>query len=233
MAATPLPSSGASPLDGPTTCDASGMAEIHRMFRHSFDEATGLVDGVADGDSAHAQVVAAQLSLVSTSLHAHHEGEDARLWPAIDERAPSCAAHVERMRRQHAAMLVQLTALDAALPAWRDAPSATTAEPVRAALRGITGALAEHLPDEEATIVPVMEHVLTPREVEWFAKHGRASTPKGQSWNMLGAILAAQPDGGGEWERKNLPAPVRFFWRRVGAPKYARYRSELEGRTSP
>ena len=47
MSATSLPSSGASPLDGPKTCDASGMIEIHRLFRHSFDEAPGLVDGVA------------------------------------------------------------------------------------------------------------------------------------------------------------------------------------------
>ena len=126
-------------------------------------------------------------------------------------------------------MLIQLDALDRALPAWRASPSASTAGPVLAAIAGINAALAEHLPDEEANIVPVMEHTLTPREVEWFAKHGRASTPKGQTWNMLVAILAAQPDGGGEWMKKNLPGPVALMWRWVGAPKYARYRTTLEG----
>lgn len=230
MAATALPSSGDAPLDGPTTCDASGMAEIHRLFRHSFGEASGLVDRVADGDTAHAAAVAGQLELISASLHAHHEAEDARLWPALVERAPSCGLHVERMKRQHAVMLVQLTALDAAVPAWRSAPAAQTAEPVLAALRGIDAALDEHLPDEEANIVPVMEHVITEREVDWFAKHGRAATPRGQTWNMLGAILAAQPDGGTAWQRKHLPGPVRLLWRRVGSRKYARYRATLEGR---
>jgi hypothetical protein len=40
--------------------------------------------------------------------------------------------------------------------------------------------MAEHFPDEEATIVPAMEHVLTQSEENWFSKHGRAATPKGQ-----------------------------------------------------
>ena len=65
---------------------------------------------------------------------------------------------------------------------------------------------------------------------EWFAKHGRASTPKGEAWNMMGAILAAQPDGGDEWMKKHLPGPVTLVWRWVGAPKYARYRAALDGR---
>ena len=42
----------------------------------------------------------------------------------------------------------------------------------------MSAALAEHFPDEEATIVPVMEHVLTQSEEKWFSKHGRAATPK-------------------------------------------------------
>lgn len=233
MSATSLPSSGQPPFDRPKTCDASGMIEIHRLFRHSFAEAAALVDGVADDDTAHAEVVASQLALISTSLHAHHEAEDARLWPALDDRAPTCAVHVERMRQQHAAMLVHLNELDRALPAWRQTPSEATARPVRDALTGINAALAEHLPDEEANIVPVMEYVVTEREQEWFATHGRKSTPKGQQWNMLGAILAAQPDGGGEWLKKNLPGPVALAWRWVGVPRYARYRAALEGRAQP
>jgi len=87
-----------------------------------------------------------------------------------------------------------------------------------------------HLPDEEATIVPVMETVITQDEVEWFAQHGRKATPKGQTWNSLGAILDAQPDGGDIWLHKNLPGPVRVLWRWVGKPKYEKHRAALEGR---
>ncbi len=94
----------------------------------------------------------------------------------------------------------------------------------------MSAALAEHFPDEEATIVPAMEHVLTQSEENWFGKHGRAAIPKGQLWNMIGAILAAQPDGGATWLKKNMPAPAALVWRWIGAPRYARFRAALEGR---
>ena len=228
MPAAPLPPSGDAPAA--KTCDASGMIDIHRMFRRSFGEAPALVRGVAAGDIAHAEVVAVALTTTSRGLHAHHEGEDERLWDALEERAPSCAIHVERMKEQHAVMLVHLTALDAALPAWRGSASAQDAAPVLAALDGINAALEVHLPDEEVNIVPVMETTITQKEVDWYSEHGRRSVPKGQTWNQLGEILAAQPDGGDAWMHKHLPPPVRALWRWTGRARYAKHRAALEGR---
>ncbi|WP_214468371.1 hemerythrin domain-containing protein [Microbacterium flavescens] len=229
MPATPLPPSGALP-DGPKTCDASGMIEIHRVFRRTFGEAPDLVRGVAAGDTAHGAAVATQLATLSIALHAHHEGEDQRLWDALDERAPSCAPHVARMKEQHAEMLVHLAELDRTLPAWRDSAAPADAVPVIVALEGVNAALAAHLPDEEAHIVPVMERTITEKEVEWFAEHGRKSVPKGQTWQQLGEILASQPDGGDEWLRKHMPAPGRLAWRLIGRRQYAKHRAALEGR---
>ena len=173
------------------------MLEIHpRALRRSFGEATELVDGVADRDTRHATAVATQLSLISTALHAHHEGEDSRLWEMVSDLGacvcPSCRPD-EASARWHA---VHLQDLDRALPAWRATAAKAAAEPIRSALHGVSAALAEHFPDEEATIVPAMEHLLTQSEENWFGKHGRAATPQGELWNMIGAILAAQPDGG-------------------------------------
>ncbi|WP_433380136.1 hemerythrin domain-containing protein [Actinoplanes sp. CA-142083] len=218
-------------FDGPKICDASGMFEIHRMLLRSFEEAVGLVDGVAEGDLRHARVVAAQLHLISNALHAHHEGEDSRLWDMIDRRAPACALHVERMKIQHAQMLIHLDALDRAAPTWRDSAERSDAAPVRDALEKVSAALRAHFPDEEANIVPAIEHVVTQPEVNWFSKHGRQATPKGQGWNMLGAILAAQPDGGTRWLKKHMPGPAGLIWRFIGAPRYARFRAALEGRS--
>ncbi|MGC5170639.1 hemerythrin domain-containing protein [Microbacterium sp. DT81.1] len=230
MPATPLPASEDTPAPrAAKTCDASGMADIHRLFRQGFAEGPDLVRGVRNGDLEHAGAVAGQLDLLSVGLHSHHEGEDERLWDILDERAPACSAHVARMKAQHAEMLVNLDALDAALPAWRAAPAAETAAPVLAALDGINEALAVHLGDEETTIVPVMETTLTQAEVDWFGEHGRKSTPKGQLWNQLGAILASQPDGGDAWMHKNLPGPVRLLWRWVGKPRYEKHRAALTG----
>jgi hypothetical protein len=230
MAATPLPAEGEPPAGTVKTCDASGMIEIHRMFRRGFGEAPALVRTVASGDTAHAAVVATQLETTSASLHAHHDGEDERLWGALEERAPSCTDHVERMKEQHAVMLVHLRELDRALPAWRASATALDAVPVLAALDGVNAALEVHLPDEEANIVPVMERTMTDKEMDWFSEHGRRSTPKGQTWNQLGAILASQPDGGDEWLHKHMPPPARLMWRWIGKPKYAKHRAALEGR---
>lgn len=238
MPATALPSSG-DPSGGAggtprapgaaKTCDASGMAEIHRMFRAGFGEGRALVTGVAEADAAHADVVGDHLDMLSVGLHGHHEGEDATLWDALETRAPACTVHVERMKQQHAEMLVHLTALDAALPTWRASGRSTDAAGVLAALDGINAALAVHLPDEEQNIVPVMETVITQKEVDAAAEHGRKSTPKGKLFLQLGAILAAQPDGGDEWQRKHLPPPVRLIWRIIGKPKYEANRAELTG----
>jgi len=208
-------------------CDASGMAEIHRLYKTGFGEGPTLVDGVREGDAAHAAVVAQHLSTLSASLHAHHEFEDGEFWGPLAERAPACALHVDRMKQQHAEMLVHLEAMDEALPVWRASGRSTEAEPIREALAGINAALAEHLPDEEENIVPVMESVLTQKEVDAAGEHGRKATPKGQAFPMLGGILAAQPDGGTEWMNKHLPPPVRVIWRLLGKRRYDAHRHAL------
>ncbi|MEO7148135.1 MAG: hypothetical protein ABIW81_04960 [Terrimesophilobacter sp.] len=133
------------------------MAEIHRLFRAGFTEGPGLVNGVKDGDTSHAEVVAGQLEILSIASYAHHEGE-------------------------------------------------------------------------ETTIVPVVETTLTEDEVERSAKHGRKATPKGQIWNQLGAILAAQPDVGDEWLHKDMPSAARPIWRAVGKRRYKAHREALAGR---
>jgi hemerythrin-like domain-containing protein len=217
-------------MSGPKTCDASGMVEAHRMFQHAFDEAGDLVGGVAAGDTEHAAAVASQIDLISETLHAHHDAENERLWDILEERAPSCRVHVRRMKEQHESMLGQLADLGVAASSWKTTASPEDAARVRAGLRGMSLALAEHFPDEETTIIPTMEHVVSESEEKWFADEGRRSIPKGQMWNMLGAILATQPDGGRSWLKTHMPAPGRLAWRLVGARRYARYRAELEGR---
>ncbi len=64
----------------------------------------------------------------------------------------------------------------------------------------MSAALAERLPDEEATTVPAMEHVLTQSEENWFSKPGRAATPTGQPLTkgfdqaLLAAVLISSRD---------------------------------------
>ena len=225
MSAQALPSNGQTPA--PRTCDASGMAMIHRFFRKHFAEAPDYVRGVAVADVAHAAVIADHLALLSGALHAHHEGEDERLWSTVSTRNPACILHVERMKQHHAQMLDHLHELEVALPAWR--ADATDAGAVLAALDGVNATLAVHLDDEVENIVPVMETTMTQAEVDWFSEHGRRAAQRGKAWPSLGMIMDAQPDGGAHMLRHGVPAPFRLLWRLAGPRKYAAYKAALSG----
>lgn len=227
MTATPLPANGPSPGERPKTCDASGMMVIHRVIRSTYAEAPDLVRGVRDGDHAHAKSVADHLWLLSVAVRAHHEGEDERLWPAIDERAPACALHVTRMKEQHHKVLAAVADLEPAVATWRASASTTDAAPVLAALARVNAAVEVHLPDEEKNIVPVMEYTITEAEIDWFREHGRKATPKGYMWPSIGLMLSAQPDGGKHFLQQEMPPPIRLLWRLVGQRHYAKYRAKL------
>jgi len=229
MSMSPLPGEGAAAADPVKLCDASGMATIHRYFRAGFAEGPALVRSVSAGDADRVALVATELSTLSSGLHAHHEGEEMRLWDALEERAPGCALHVGRMRTQHQRIAESLEELNAVLPAWRASGSTQDADAVLEALDGVNAALTAHFGDEEQNIVPVMETVITPKEIQWFSDHGRKATPKGQSWNVLGAIMAAQPDDGKAFLGE-MPAPFRLVWRLFGRSRYDAHRAALTGR---
>ena len=76
--------------------------------------------------------------------------------------------------------------------------------------------------------LPVTERVLTQKEVDAAGVDGRKATPKGKTWQQLGAILAAQPDGD-EWLHEHLPAPARWAWRFIGRRDFEANRAALPG----
>ena len=230
MSMSPLPGDGAAATDPVKLCDASGMAMIHRYFRAGFAEGPALVRSVSAGDADRAALVATELSTLSSGLHAHHEGEELRLWDALEERAPGLrVARRGGCGRSTSGSPRRWTNWTRRCP-----PGARPARPrmrtrLLEALDGVNAALTAHFGDEEQNIVPVMETVITPKEIQWFSDHGRKATPKGQSWNVLGAIMAAQPDDGKAFLGE-MPAPFRLVWRLFGRSRYDAHRAALTGR---
>ena len=104
------------PSTGKPGCDTSDMNIIHGMFRSILNEAPKLVRSVAQSDTGHAAAVAGHLSDLISGLHNHHHGEDLLLWDELAARAPACAAHVDQMRAQHAAVSDDLDALEPSFP---------------------------------------------------------------------------------------------------------------------
>lgn len=218
---TQLPSTGA------PGCDTDDMKMIHGHFRLVFGQAPGLAEGVADGDTARAKVVADHLTFIADTLHHHHHGEDIMLWDQLEARNPACAAHVSEMRRDHAAMSDELAALQKALPAWRLDASAAKRTTVMYALNGIHALLTQHLGAEEKQILPVAATVFSQAEWDKLGEHGRASIPGSFRFIHLGFILESLGENAPAWLKANLPAPVRLLWRLAGKPKYDRYRAAL------
>ena len=211
MPATPLPASGEHPRRHPedVRCQRDGRDPSHvpaRLRRGARSRARRR----ARATPTTRRSSRPQLETLSIGVHAHHEGED--------ETALGCPrgarSVVHRARRAHEGAARRSCSCTCRrwMPRCRRGgrrAKATDAEPVLGGARRRQCGIAVHLPDEEANIVPVMEYTITEAEVEWFAQHGRKATPKGQTWQQLGEILASQPDGGDEWLHKHMPAPVR------------------------
>jgi hypothetical protein len=227
MAATALPSTGGDA--GPVaTCDTRDMLMIHTVLRAMLADAIRLVRGVADGDRDRAGVVGAYVLEVAGGLHSHHEGEDIILWDRLEQRAPSCAAHVAQMREQHAQVAAGLEVVEAAVPEWVSVGSAAQRDRVADAVQDVLTTLERHLGAEETTILPVAQTTLTQREWGELGVHGRASTPKGRMWFQLGTMLAtAGPYRDVLWDE--LPPPVRLLYKVVGERRYRRERAVLDG----
>jgi hypothetical protein len=228
MAATALPSTGGDA--GPVaTCDTRDMLMIHTVLRGMLADAIRLVRGVADGDAARASVVGAHVLEVAGGLHSHHEGEDLILWDRLEQRAPSCAAHVAQMREQHAQVAALLEVVEAAVPVWTASASAADRDRVADAIREVSTALERHLGAEETEILPVAATAFSAKEWGALAEHGRASTPKGRMWFQMGSMLAnAGPYRDLLWGE--LPPPVRLLYTMVGRRTYRRERAALDGR---
>jgi hemerythrin-like domain-containing protein len=116
--ATKLPSSGSVPDGQVPGCDTSGLILVHRIFRWLYRELPLLIRDVGDGDLDRAAIVGDYAKLDFFALHLHHETEDTVLWDRLTTRDPSCAAHVDQMRVQHAEVAAQLARIEPQLAPW-------------------------------------------------------------------------------------------------------------------
>lgn len=228
MPATPLPASGL-PEGVPVLCDTRDMLMIHSVFRTQFTETLRLLRAAPAGDRDRAQVLGDLVLELAGALHRHHEGEDDLLWDRLEQKAPSCAAHVTTMRAQHAEVAALLGTVESVTPAWMASDTGADRDAVVAAVQAVFDALTAHLGDEESDILPVAAVTLTQAEWGELGKRGRSEIPKDRMLIQLGTILeSAAPEHRARFW-KELPPPVRLLYRLVGRRQYERERARIEG----
>ena len=151
-APTPTPTA-----EGP---DLTLFLLAHRVFRHEFARLAKAAENAPDPkvDMDRKDAIDKQIAMMMRSLHAHHTGEDTRLWPLLRERDPAAAVVLDRLEREHQHIDPLIAAASDRTVLLQDrAPY----------LAELASALSVHLDHEEADAVPLLRRHLT--RAEWEA----------------------------------------------------------------
>jgi hypothetical protein len=233
---TMQPGETAAPLPaGPVQCTGSAaMRRIHRFFLWAYDEAPGLVRSAAAGDTARAAYVGEVLGNFDKVLHIHHEGEDLLMYPQLAERAPACALHVEQMLVQHRQVTDRLEVVEPVRLRWMETADAETAEELAGLYEDLKTVLNVHLRREVTELMPVVDRVMTEKEVKGVGQHGIDQFDKKFMVGYLGMVLATNPPADRKELFKEIPPPVRLAYRIVGRKIYRKqYATLFPGRPIP
>jgi hypothetical protein len=229
------PGESAPPVpDGPQLCNGQDMRVVHNAFLWAYEQAPGLVRGVAAGDTSRSELVGQWLADLDATLHSHHESEDLLLWGNLEQRAPACALHVGQMRAHHVQVQRLLEEAGPLLARWRAAADRTDGEDLADAYERMLAVLKVHLRREVVEIIPVAERVLTEQEWQRLGEHTMDVIPKSRLMPQFGMLLAnLEPTERARFFAE-APAFVRVLYRVVGKRQYAKqYRALFPGKPVP
>jgi|SRR5688572_14600681 len=209
--------SGTAVQEGPNTQE---MVVIHRIFRRGFSSLAELARRVPAHDTEWAGAVATHVEFLLDGLHHHHTAEDEHLWPLLLDRTQPDALLVARMEGQHAVIAEHVARIRQLLPGWRAAPAGSE---LAVELDELGVALAQHLDEEEAEILPLCRAHITAAEWQDIGDAAFAGFSNEEKLIALGQMLdVASPEEAAGF-LATLPLPVRFMWRLAGRRRYARY----------
>jgi hemerythrin-like domain-containing protein len=201
---------------------------VHRVFRREFRILPALIRAVPPGDTARAETIGSHLANVAGALHHHHEAEDELLWPVMLDRVGLRADLVHRMEAQHERLAGLLTRIDDLTARWRAHAAADVRDELADVLAQASGALDEHLGDEERELLPLVSEHVTPAEWNALNERGREAIPKNKlALVFVGAILEEASPRERKMFLAQLPGPARLLWRLFGPRIYAKSRDSI------
>jgi hemerythrin-like domain-containing protein len=149
-------------MDGPA--DTRMMGIVHDALRRDLARTRAALDGPVP--EAQRRALAAHVGWMLDFLHAHHEGEDAGLYPMVRAVDPTAGALLDAMAADHAAVDPAVGDLRVAIARWADSDAARAS--VRDALIALEDVLLPHLDREENEAMPVVATAITHRQWhEW------------------------------------------------------------------
>ena len=209
--------------------DVADMLALHRGLRREFRLMPRLVDSVTAGDRSRARAVDAHLEMELASLHNHHEGEDAALWPALLATGAVSPELTTAMETQHAELDVVIGDVHQARTAWSADAAAAGRDRLAERLRDLSPMLDAHLDAEESEALPMVELHLTVEDWSRLGDESRRRLPSSprEQLLLLGVLLEDADAHEREVIAAQMPAVARLVWKVAGHPYYRRYVKRL------
>lgn len=218
---------GGTQLSASQPIDVRAMAIVHRLFRQAYEEAARLVRARPAPSPGRVTFLADHIDLIVGGLHAHHEDEDALLFPKLIERVPEQAAVTEQVEHQHQVIATAMGAALAACATWRQQPSAETGEALATALDHLNTVVQPHLDDEEQKVVPLAAVTLTQQEWDALGKRGMNSIPRNKRGIAAGMMLETLDADDRAYMMKDVPAPLRMLFPLMVTRPWKKYAATL------
>ncbi|MEU8226303.1 hemerythrin domain-containing protein [Kribbella sp. NPDC048915] len=154
--------------DGPA--DIQDMRIIHSALRRDLERTTIVASDPALLTDTRRQALGEHTAWMMHTLHRHHSGEDAEVWPEMRRRNPAAGALLDRMDADHRQIAEPMDELESV--GSRFGAGTADASELLAAVARLKEPLLPHLAREEQEMMPVVAQSMTHRE--WHALTQRA-----------------------------------------------------------
>jgi iron-sulfur cluster repair protein YtfE (RIC family) len=195
------------------TIDFTIMYSTHDAFRRDLAR----LIAAAQAGTARTPAIQAGWENFKNQLLVHHTVEDEELWPRVERAVadrPQDLAVMQEMENEHALLDPLLKAVDQAM--------AQESSDLADLTQQLADGLGHHMKHEEASALPLIQEVLTPKDWSAFrAAMARRQGPKGAAMYVPWIL-----DGASSSERERflgaMPAPVRIINRMFWESRYQR-----------
>jgi hypothetical protein len=197
--------------------DVTEMYAVHGVFRDTLGAAPGLVGDIAPGDAARVGQIANYYDNILYFLEAHHDGEEAIVFPRLRERCPGEGALLDTLESEHEEALKLLAAAREALAAWPDAEDEAAARmAVAENLEALRTPLVRHLDEEEKRALPLCAETILAEEWGQLPGHALAGFQGDKVWLILGLIRQRMTQAQRDAMLEHMPPPPRDMWINFG-----------------
>lgn len=203
------------------------MLAVHDCFRKEFASLPLNVKGTPEDGTERAAIVGGHVLLMTAMLTAHHDGEDAVLWPLLRERAPQTATMVEDMGAQHVRMTALIERAQEQAHAWMATTDVQTRSALHTTLIALEREVLAHLAHEETEVLPIAVEVVSREEFIEMARHSRESMTLEQLAIGMGMIVDDTTPDNAETILASLPDDQRDYVQGPGREIYQAYRDRL------